>query len=67
MTGVLVVAEMQILKWKVCRWLQVCGLLLVFSNPFDGNIPETSGMSNLEGNLRDCDRQIKKVTGVVPR
>ena len=67
MVGVLAVAEMQLLKQQVCQRLQVCGLLLVFSDRFHGNIPETSGMSNLEGNPRDCDRQIKQVTGVVPR
>ena len=67
MAGVLAVAEMQLLKRQVCRWLQVCGLLLVFSDQFHGNIPETSGMSNLEGNPRDCARQIKQVTDVVPR
>ena len=67
MTGVLAFAKMQLLKRQVCRRLQVCGLLLVFSNRFHGNIPETIGMSNLEGNSRDCDRQIKQVTGVVPR
>ena len=67
MAGVLAVAEMHLLKRQVCRRLQVCGLLLVFSDLFHGNIPETSGISNLEGDPRDCDRQIKQVTGVVPR